>query len=69
VFSRWLNENNLQEIIHFSTIVEHFSLKRVWTEEGGVLFVLRVRDQWNTGLRTEDKGCMLNPSQEEEIAE
>ena len=32
--SRWLNENNLQEIIHYSTTVEHFSLKRVWTDEG-----------------------------------
>ena len=27
--SRWLNENSLQEIIHFSTIVEHFSLKEI----------------------------------------
>jgi hypothetical protein len=27
-----LNENNLQEIIHFSTVVEHFSAKRVFTE-------------------------------------
>ncbi|MFZ8784140.1 hypothetical protein [Thermocrinis sp.] len=24
----------MQEIIHFSTIVEHFSLKRIWTDEG-----------------------------------
>jgi len=24
----------LQEIIHYSTAVEHFSLKRVWTYEG-----------------------------------
>jgi len=32
--SRWLNENNLQEIIHYSTAVDHFSLKRIFTEEG-----------------------------------
>ncbi len=32
--SRWLNENNLQEIIHPSTTVDDFSVKRVWTDEG-----------------------------------
>jgi len=32
--SLWLNENNLQIIINPSTVVDHFSLKRVWTDEG-----------------------------------
>ncbi len=32
--SYWLNENNLQEIIHYSTTVEDFSVKRIWTDEG-----------------------------------
>jgi predicted transcriptional regulator len=32
--SRWLNENNLQKIIHPSTVVDDFSAKRVFTDEG-----------------------------------
>ena len=32
--SRWLNENNLQEIIHYSTAVEDFSVKSIFTDEG-----------------------------------
>ncbi len=32
--SRWLNENNLQEIIHYSTAVDDFSVKRVFTDDG-----------------------------------
>jgi len=34
--SRWLNENNLQTTIHYSTAVDHFSLKTIFTEEGGL---------------------------------
>ncbi len=32
--SYWLNENNYQMIINPSTVVDDFSLKRIWTDQG-----------------------------------
>jgi predicted transcriptional regulator len=54
--SRWLNENNLQEIIHYSTAVDDFSLKRVWTEEGGLEkeFLELLNGKLEEGIRVQE---------------
>jgi transcriptional regulator with XRE-family HTH domain len=54
--SRWLNENNLQEIIHYSTAVEHFSVKRVWTGEGKLdrEFLELLNGKLEEGLRVQE---------------
>ncbi|MFZ8859583.1 MAG: hypothetical protein ACO2PP_03645 [Thermocrinis sp.] len=54
--SRWLNENNLQEIIHFSTAVEHFSAGRIFTE-GGRLdkgFLEFLNEKLEEGMRVQE---------------
>ncbi|MFZ8858894.1 MAG: hypothetical protein ACO2PP_00070 [Thermocrinis sp.] len=54
--SRWLNENNLQEIIHYSTTVEYFSLKRVFTDEGTLdrEFLDLLNGKLEEGLRVQE---------------
>ena len=54
--SRWLNENNLQIIIHPSTAVDDFSLKRIFTEEGGLdrKFLEFLNDKLEEGVRVQE---------------
>jgi hypothetical protein len=56
--SRWLNENNLQIIIHPSTAVDHFSVKRIFTEEGTLEkeFLELLNGKLEEGMRVQEFG-------------
>jgi hypothetical protein len=56
--SRWLNENNYQVVSNYSTGVEDFSVKRVFTEEGGLdrEFLELLNSKPEEGVRVQEFG-------------
>jgi transcriptional regulator with XRE-family HTH domain len=54
--SHWLNENNLQIVSNPSTAVDDFSLKGVWTEEGGLdrEFLELLNSKLEEGIRVQE---------------